>query len=88
MKRLSDAEMYTWKFIEENKSEVQGMSIRHVLEKTHVSMMCFLLFLQLESKKLLALLLKRIQKLLCLPVIIGVTSFKLVMTIFWLFKVS
>ncbi|KXT62385.1 hypothetical protein [Lactococcus sp. DD01] len=37
MEKLSDAEMYTWEFLEENKSKVQLMSITQIAEEAHVS---------------------------------------------------
>ena len=37
MEKLSAAEMYTWDFLEENKSKVQLMSITQISELAHVS---------------------------------------------------
>ena len=37
MEKLSDAEMYTWNFLEENKSKVQRSSITQIAELGHVS---------------------------------------------------
>ncbi|MBL3716023.1 SIS domain-containing protein [Lactococcus garvieae] len=37
MEKLSDTEIYTWEFLEENKSKVQLMSITQIAEEAHVS---------------------------------------------------
>lgn len=37
MEKLSDAEMYTWDFLEENRSKVQRSSITQIAELGHVS---------------------------------------------------
>jgi DNA-binding MurR/RpiR family transcriptional regulator len=37
MEKLTDTEMYTWEFLEENKSKVQLMSITQIAAEAHVS---------------------------------------------------
>ncbi|XHB95199.1 hypothetical protein AAFF39_08885 [Lactococcus garvieae] len=58
MEKLSDAEMYTWEFLEENKSKVQLMSITQIAEEAHVSTATIVRTLKKED--LMALLISKI----------------------------